>query len=320
MRGRVAIALNAIVARCVPLALAALCLAACSREPAAPETLVPGLAPALPTLGAVQLEQAGTTLVFERDGDEWRIRDAAWRADRRWLQPLLLGLANARCDDVRTADPARFERIGVQWPPAAAASDSGNAAFARPTGRVTLTVNGRESVIVIGHPQARGGTFVRVEGAPHSCLTSATLRLPAQVSQWFDPQLWRVPVEQVVSVVVEDADAAPLRLLRRDGRFMPEDALIALTPLPDAIAAALASPRQLELRAATAAEPQRRLRLEASDGATYAVALWREDDATWARVLEAPASSSAWYEGREFRLPVDVAEPLWATREALGGR
>ncbi|WP_397572773.1 hypothetical protein [Silanimonas sp.] len=297
-------------------AAALLGLSACSSEPAAPEVLVPGLAKALPALSEVRLQQGDASLVFERQGEEWRIRDAEWRADRRWLQPLLLGLANARCDEARTADPARFGRIGVAWPSVSEASPDG--AFARPTGRLSLTVEGREVSAVIGYPQARGGTYVRVEGAPHSCLSAATLRLPARVSEWFDPQLWRIPTERVIAVVVEDPGAAALRLVPGEGGFRPEGAIIALTPDADALASALAAPRQLDLRAAGSAEPTRVLRLEGEGDLAYALAVWREGGATWARVIAAPDEASAWYAGREFRLPADVAEPLWAARGTLG--
>lgn len=299
------------------VALVVLGLAACSRAPAPPAPLVPGLAKALPGLAEVRLEQGDTTLVFERQGEAWRIRDAAWRADRRWLQPLLLGLANARCDAPRTADPARFARIGVAWPAAAEVSTDG--AFARPTGRLRFSVDGREVAVIVGFPQARGGTFVRVEGAAHSCLSAATLRLPARTSEWFDPQLWQVPIEQVATVVVEDPGQPALRLVRGDGGFRPEGALIALTPDADALASALAAPRQLDLRAAGDAEPERVLRLAGEGGVAYALALWRDGEATWARVLEAPEDASVWYRGREFRLPTNVAEPLWAARGTLGG-
>jgi hypothetical protein len=299
-----------------PLVLVALMLSACSREPVQPEVLVPGLAKALPTLAEVRLQQGESSLVFERQGDEWRIRDAAWRADRRWLQPLLLGLGNARCDEARTADPARFGRIGVAWPSESEASPDG--AFARPTGRLNLTVEGREVSVVVGYPQARGGTFVRVEGAPHSCLSAATLRLPARISEWFDPQLWRIPIERVTAVIVEDPGAAALRLVPGEGGFRPEGAIIALTPDADALASALAAPRQLDLRAAGSAEPTRVLRLEGEGGMGYALAIWREGEATWARVIAAPDEASAWYQGREFRLPEDVAAPLWAERATLG--
>jgi hypothetical protein len=300
----------------VPLVLVALVLSACSREAPPPAPLVPGLAEALPALAEVRLQQGDASLVFERQGGEWRIRESAWRADRRWLQPLLLGLANARCDEVRTADPMRFERIGVAWPQESEVSPDG--AFAQPTGRLSLTLEGREVSVVVGYPQARGGTFVRVEGAPRSCLSAATLRLPARASEWFDPELWRIPIERVTVVIVEDPGAPALRLVPGEGGFRPEGAMVALTPDADALVSALAVPRQLDLRAASGAAPQRVLRLEGEGGAAYALALWREDDASWARVLAAPADESAWYEGREFRLPVDVAAPLWVDRGTLG--
>lgn len=304
------------------LLLGAAALAGCAEQAKGPEPLVPGLAAALPSLGSVAVQQGDDTLVFERAGGDWVIRDAAWRADRRWLQPLLLGLAQARCDEPRTADPVRYGRIGVAWPPESAAAGD-IAAFARPTGRLVLAVDGREAAVVVGYPQARGGTFVRVEGAPHSCLTTRSLRLPAQASQWFDPRLWELPLEQVAAVSVEDAGAQPLRLLRRGDRFVAEGQELPLTPMPDALVAALAAPRQQDLRpspAADAAPPEawRVLRLELADGRTYAIALRREDGQTWARAVAVPEAEAAAFDGREFLLSPEVADPLSTPREGLG--
>ena len=297
-------------------------LAACAERPSVPEALVPDLAEALPSLQRVQLEQGGTTLVFERAGDTWRIDGAEWRADRRWLQPLLLGLAQARCDEPRTAEPARFARIGVDWPPAPATSGA-DGAFARPTGRLFLEIGGRETGIVVGFPQSRGGTFVRVEGAPHSCLTAATLRLPARTSEWFDPHLWAITPAQLASVSVEDPGSAPVRLVRRDDRFVVEGQVLALTPMPDALVAALAAPRQVDLRPRPAgddatAAPQRVLRLVIEEGVTYALGLRREGEQTWAQGIDVPEADRAAFAGREFLLPPDVADPLWTSREDLG--
>jgi hypothetical protein len=300
------------------LALVALALTACAPGPSAPAPLLPGLSGALPALTEVRVEQGDTALVFERDGEDWRIRDAAWRADRRWLQPLLLGLANAHCDEPRTADPERFARIGVAWP-AMADAEATDAAFARPTGRVVMTIEDRESAVIVGYPQARGGTFVRIEGAPNSCLTQAELRLPARVSEWFDPLLWRVPVEGIAALRIEDEGREPIRLVQRDGRFVREGDLLALTPMPDALAAALASPRQIGRRTVDeAAAPARVLHLERNGGNTLSLALRRDGEQTWARVLDAPEGEDAMFATREFQLPADVAEPLWASREMLG--
>ena len=299
--------------------LACVAIGGCDRAPTPPERLVPGLAEALPRLAEVRIEQDGVDLTVERHGEDWRIRDAEWRVDRRWLQPLLLSLANARCDEPRTADAARFERIGVAWPPA---ESGGDGAFARPTGRVVVAIGGREAAVVIGFPQARGGTFVRVEGAPHSCLTAATLRLPARPGEWFDPQLWRVSIDSITAVQVDDPEQAPIRLFPRDGRFVREGDLVALTPMPDALAAALASPRHIDRRAVEASSPawrtpERVLRLE-HRGDPLALALRRDGVQTWARVVEAPEAERTMFGRREFLLPADVAEPLWTSRAALG--
>lgn len=301
----------------VAVAVAAgLALSACAPAPSGPAPLVPGLDEALPTLDAVTIEQGGQAFAFRRDGAQWRIDGAAWRADRRWLQPLLLNLAGARCDEPRTADPARFERIGVAWPPAAPRDEGG--AFALPTGRLALRVGDATHRIVIGHPHARGGTFVRVEGAPHSCLTRADLRLPAQAAGWFDPRLWAGDVPVPARIVVEDPGASPL-VLQRDGeRYRAEGQALALSPLPDALASALVGLRQQDRRPATDRPVERTLRFETPAGDGYAVALRREEARTWARVLAAPAAQGDGFEGREFLLPPDVADPLWASRESLG--
>lgn len=292
-------------------------LVACAPSAMPPAAVLPGLAEALPTLNAVTIEQGGETLKMERQGAQWMIPEAGWRADRRWLQPLLLGLSEARCDELKTADPERYAQIGIDWPSSTPVVDAATGAFARPTGRVSVSLAAGEQAVIIGFPQARGGTFVRAETSPQGCLTDATLRLPAQVSEWMDPRLWADRPAAPAWVQIEDVNQAPLRLAAVEGRYRVEGQVLALTPLPDALVAAVLDLRQQGLRAASDAEPERVIRFEAADG-LYAVALRREVDATWARVIEAPDAQGEGFTGREFRLPPDVADPLWASRESLG--
>lgn len=324
---------------------AMLVLSGCRPAPAGPEALVPGLDAALAGIERIDIEQQGGTLALVRDGEHWRIDGAGWRADRRWLQPLLLNLAQARCDEARTADAARFARIGVAWPrvdaqtPADATTDSTDAtaaadqassnaapspAFARPTGRITIDVDGREQRVVVGFPHPDGGTFVRVEGAPRSCLTRVDLRLPARASEWFDPRIWAEAPEPPASLIVEDVGSAPLTLRRVGERYLTENQTIAVSPLPDALVAALLGLRQNEVRAAAGNDTRtghaaalgdatRVLRFESPAGSGYAVALHRDGEQVWARVLAAPAAQGGGFEGREFLLPPDVANPLMAS-------
>jgi hypothetical protein len=308
-------------------------LAGCATEPALPEPLLPGLDRALPGLDRVVVEQGGQRFTMRRDGERWPFEDAPWRADPRVLRPLLLGLAEARCDEPRTADPARFERIGVDWPPAGAdaagdASAEGGA-FARPTARLSVRIDGVPVAIVIGHPVARGGTFVRVENAAHSCLTRVDLRLPARASDWRDPPLWSPRPEAVAWVEVHDAGAPALRVVARDGRYVAESRVgPPADAKADALVIALLNLRQRGLRplpAATGgttidhASGERRLRFETAAGEAWEVVLRRVGAATFATVPLAPATQGGALAGIEFDLPPDVAEPLWASREALRG-
>lgn len=316
--------------------LFAVALAGCASEREEAPLLVPGLAQALPDLSAVRIEQAGQTFDFRRAGDQWWSDAADWRVDRRWLQPLLLNLAQARCDEARTADPARFARIGVEGPMPSPTADPAGAggptqrdstAFARPTGRITLSLAGAAVAVVVGHPHPRSGTYVRVEGAPHSCLTHVDLRLPAQGADWLDPNLWPAELPAPESVTVEDRGAAPLVLRRSGTRYLPEGISVAVTPMPDAFVAALLGLRHVERRAAAPVdgtgpdgmgEADRVLRFEAVPGEPIVVALRREGERLWAQV-EAPSGQGQGFAGREFLLPPDVASPLQVSREALGG-
>jgi len=306
-------------ARPLLLALLVVGSAGCERTPQPPPALLPGFAAELPGLGHIIVEQSGERFELRREGEQWSIAAAAWRADQRLLHPLLLELAAARCDEPRTADAARFARIGVAWPPVAASAEG--ATVARPIGRLTLVVDGHESQVIIGHPHPRGGTFVRVEGAPHSCLTAARLRLPARAADWFDPRLWATAPGAPDVVTIEDAGAAPLVLRRHGERYLAAGQTVAFSPLADGLVAALLAPRQQGMRPLPADAPPaavRVLRFDAPPGASHALALRRDGVQTWARVVAAPTGQGAGFAGREFLLAADVADPLWASRESLG--
>ncbi len=296
------------------------------RAPQSPEIapLLPGLKAALPELQSLELSQADTTLTLRREPKDWLIEDARWPADSRWLQPLLLGLADAQCDEPRTAKPSRFEEIGVAWPPAQQSAPT-DGAFAQPTARVTVLIEGQPQSVVIGFARSRGGTFVRVEGQASSCFTRTDLRLPATPAEWFEPRLLSIPMAEVETVQLGEGSAPPLRLVVREGHAIPEGQAMSLTPLPDALVSALVNLRLNRVMAlGDAPQAQRVMQLSLADGRGVRVALWREGATTWAN-LQASGGDAEWLqfaqrlEGRRFSLPPDVADPLWASRASLGG-
>lgn len=293
-------------------------LAGCDALPESPPPLLPGFAEYLPGLAQIVVEQDGERLELRREGEQWFIVDAAWRVDRRLLQPLLLELARARCDEPRTADSTRFARIGVNWPPTPAVAVG--AAFARPSGRLSMQIDGQERQVVIGHPHPHGGTFVRAEGMSHSCLTHARLRLPARVADWFDSRLWATPPSTPERVTIEDSGASPLVLRRHGEHYLADGQAMVFSPLADGLVAALLALRQQGMRSVSTEpmESVRVLRFDSPSGDSHVLALRRDGVQTWARVLAAPAGQDTGFEQREFLLTPDVADPLWASRESLG--
>lgn len=287
-------------------------VAGCSPRQSAPALLLPGLDETLAEFEGFELEQQDQRLVFSRRGDEWWIEGSEWPADRRLWQPLLLSLAQARCDEPRTADPVRFARIGLGWP--ALADGQATTAFHQPTARLHLEIRGQAQVLRIGHPERQGGTFVLVEGAAHSCLTRSRLRLPATVGEWFDPRLhdWRSAAIQTIAI--EDPGRPPQRLQRHEGHW--QLAGQAPGPAAEALAQAIAHALQLQWQPRSATpDVDRRLRVTLDNGAEWVFALRREGVHTWVAV-EAPAKPR--YLDREFRLSPEAAEPLWGDPAAFG--
>lgn len=277
------------------LLLGGLLLAACRPAAEGPARLLPELAERAGELERITLAQSGTERVLLRREDRWWIEGEEWPVARRWLDPLLVALLDARCDEPRTARPEHFARLGLDGPPASPVPATG-AAFARPTGRLGFHFDAQATQLVIGYPHPRGGTFVRVEGVPGSCLTHADLRLPATPDEWREPALLDPPWQAPEAIGLADADGS-VRWLR------PEAAA-------DAAAwSAAAALRQIAFRplAEPLPPPVRRLHLRAADGHERVIELRGSPEAAWARVDAAEPR----YAGREFRLPHDVAVPLW---------
>ena len=296
-----------------------LLLAACQPAERGPEALVPGFATGAPRLERIVLEQGGgAPLTFVRRDARWWIDGADWPVAREWLDPVLTGLLSARCDEPRTSRPERFAELGLDAPVAAPSQDG---AFARPTGRWTFHLPEGEVRFVVGYPHPRGGTYVRVEGAPTSCYTRTDFRLPASRGAWFESSLLDPPFDRPVAVGVESDDAPTVWLSAGEGGVrlasppVPGLPAVRLPLMPGdeaaaALAAAASGLRQIDVRVVEAdgSAPSRRLRLVDAEGAERVVALRGTPEDTWARVLvDAPR-----YARREFRLPPDVAGPLWA--------
>jgi hypothetical protein len=160
---------------------------------------------ALPELAAVVNEVDwlrvsggdGTIATLERRGGQWVVVEAnaypaAWPA----LQRLLSDLAAAEVVEVKTANPAYYDRLGVEDP--AAGSPGLVLAFRESAGL--------PSVIVGKRAQARGGQYLRRTDSERSVLIDRELEVPGERVDWLDRRVVDVSRDEVVEVAIQHAD------------------------------------------------------------------------------------------------------------------
>ncbi len=303
--------------------------------------MLPELAARTDALERIELRVAGgrTAVDLVRVDGEWRMpARTGWPANQRRIGDALRLLAEARRIEAKTADPARWSRLGLED---VAAEDAKGA-------ELVLSGGGDPLRVVIGgnHPSL-GGSYVRVGADPQAWLLDADIEPAREPALWLDRRLVDIPVARVARVRIAATGARPFELVRADDGFgldgLPPQAL----GNPDAAmaTAGFAEPLQLEDVAADDGEPAPTLIADIAtvDGIDLTVTAWRQDDITWARLSANfdAARAQAWlaqggaadadsrlatlrlqvegwqerWQGRRFRLPAQKAELLWRTRE-----
>lgn len=204
-------------------------------EPA--ERFLPGLAGQLDGVNAVRVRRAGGVLVarLERRDDAWVVANRHdYPADAVALRATLIGLAEARRLEPKTARPGAYGRLGVTDVDAAGAEGI----------EIALDGLGRPLAVVIGKAVRGdlGGTYARIAGQRRAWLVSGELRRRDTVGDWLDARLVDVPAELLRRVRIEPAAGAPVRVARNagPGGFALEGIPAGRRPLSATVAQSLA--------------------------------------------------------------------------------
>lgn len=184
---------------------------ALQREPAGPETgelLLPGLATQLNAVSAIELEPAGgEAFRIERGGDGWRApAKGGYPVDTARVRELLLGLAETRVAETKTANPDLHDRLGVEM-----AGD-------RPGSGMRLALEGLAAPVqlVLGQRETRGlsGTYVRRLDEPAALLVDRDLQVEREPLGWLERAVLDIPPEEVESLHIERPDGTMLQVDR----------------------------------------------------------------------------------------------------------
>lgn len=162
--------------------------------------LLPGLQSQVNQLDWLRVRGAGDEVLATliRDDGQWTVEEVhGYRADWGRLQPLLSGLASAEIVEPKTANAAYYDRLGVEDVSSAEASGY-LVEFAVETGL--------PAVIIGNSAQARGGQYVRIQGAEQSVLVDSSFDLPASREGWLDRDIVDIGDAEVVEVEITHPD------------------------------------------------------------------------------------------------------------------
>lgn len=192
-------------------------------DPEAPRpaeaAFLPGLSARLNDVARIELSSSGRTATVVRGPSGWTVLEkAGYPASADAVKSAVVGLAEARAVEPRTAQPEMHARLGVQDPAPGAPSL---------LVRLTGPGGGELAAAILGNaaPGTGQARYARRPGEAQSWLVRAALDLPgADPLRWADRSLPRLPRERVESVVIRQPDGGAVTVRRPDaaGAFVAE--------------------------------------------------------------------------------------------------
>lgn len=199
-----------------------------STEIAAAGPLYPDLAAAIDKVTRIEFTDAEKKATVSRKGDTWVVDDkSSYPANLDLVKSTVVGLAQAKIVEPRTADPSLYARIGVEDPKPGATSKHLVLQGADGKALADLIV-GKENFQTA---MTRGQSFyVRRAGEPQSWLINTVMeKLEGDPLRWIDRTLPKLERERLMAIDVKQADGATVAMKKT----APADADYALTGLPD---------------------------------------------------------------------------------------
>lgn len=199
-------------------------------EIAAAAPLYPDLTAAIDAVTRIEFADTEKKATVSRKGDVWVVDDkSGYPANLDLVKSTVVGLAQARIVEPRTADPTLYARIGVEDPKPGATSKHIVLQGADGKALADLII-GKENFQTA---MTRGQSFyVRRAGEPQSWLINTVMeKLEGDPIRWIDRTLPKLERERMMYADVKQADGAVVSMKKA----APADADYALTGLPQGV-------------------------------------------------------------------------------------
>lgn len=202
-------------------------------EASSQDKLLPDFAASQPNIDRIALSSNGKLLVeLTRDGEQWRVANReGYLANAGKIRSLLDSLSRAEKAEAKTADPSRYEKLGLK-------EDSDKALLLNVQAGDTLV-----TTLVIGNTAQRpAGQFVRLQAESQSWLIDRELAVSRAATDWLRTDLVNLPAAKLKHVERLTAQrvqciAAPCLPVAGEREFVlrkekPEDLSFTLAPMP----------------------------------------------------------------------------------------
>jgi uncharacterized protein DUF4340 len=193
-----------------------------STGPTAGGPLVPGLQAALNDVTEIKITKAGgeTVATIDKHADGWNVAEkGGYSADVTKLRQNLRALAEAKILETKTANPAFYDKLGVQD----IASDKATG-FA-----VTITVPGKDfGTLILGDAKGSKQRYARRANEAQSYLIDRDPSFPKTAAQWLDPVILDVRGNRVREVTIKHPDGEVVTISKLNPDEMNFD--VALVP------------------------------------------------------------------------------------------
>jgi hypothetical protein len=286
-----------------------------SQEAALQSPALPGLAERLHEVNRVTVTAAGNQVIatLQQTDTGWRLQERDFEADANALRRVLLGLAEAKRVEAKTAKPELYERLGVED-----VADAGAQGV-----QLSIEGGGEPLTLIVGQNVARGtGTYVRIPGEAQSWQIDRNIALEKSTANWLDKALTDIPPDRVASVsvsagkdqveiVASESASGDFILANLPRGRQPQSEFVA-----DATAGFLQGLRIEDLAPASQREPtdsQRNAVFKTEDGLEVEITTWEYEGKPWARLAASLDEDRA---GARIEADQAKARADWETAQA----
>jgi len=174
------------------------------------QKLFPGLDDKVNDVATIGVQRRDGGYTLHRVGDGWTLADrndfpVQMDAVRRTVQ----AMSNLSVVEKKTADPARWEKLGVQDHDAEGSKSTLVTLLDKDGKELAKLVVGKEAESK-GNPASSGQLYVRKAGDPQTWLVSGKLDLHEKPLDWMQKEVLKVPQDRIRSIEIRQPEGETL--------------------------------------------------------------------------------------------------------------